>query len=54
MIWRLRLAWAVRIWPWRVPSHAKRIGIKRPPEHVFEAFRRLHSIDAGPKEDADG
>ncbi len=27
---------------------ARSIGFKRPPEHVFEFFRRLHGVDTQP------
>jgi hypothetical protein len=40
---RLRLARELRIAPWRVPSAVVRgVSFKRPPDHVFEFFRKLH------------
>jgi hypothetical protein len=46
-IWRARIifGWRVREWPWRVPREVARIGSKHPPEHVFEAFRRIHDVE---------
>jgi hypothetical protein len=44
---RCYFGWQTRTWPWRVPWQVALIGRKRPPEHVFEAFRRLHGVDAG-------
>ena len=43
---RLILAWKFREWPWRIPAQVVHtVGMRRPPEHVFEAFRRLHGIE---------
>lgn len=39
---RLYLAAQTRSWP---PDSARLIAFRRPPEHVFEAFRRLHGIE---------
>lgn len=44
---RIRFGWATRTWPWNVPAEVRLIGTTRPPEHVFEAFRRLHDVEAG-------
>jgi hypothetical protein len=44
---RARLRWARRlhVWPWQVPWQVVLIGEERPPERVFEYFRRLHGLD---------
>lgn len=46
---RLRLAIAYREWPRNVPWYVvDGIQTKRPPEHVLEAFRKLHGIEGEP------
>lgn len=43
---RLLLARELHEWPWRIPAEVVRsVGMRRPPEHVFKFFRRLHGID---------
>lgn len=44
---RVKWGWWTREWPWRVPREVVYIGTKRPPEHVFEFFRRLHGVGEG-------
>lgn len=42
--WRLRrlaFAWQLRQKPSSIPDEAALIGLRRPPEHVFEYFRKL-------------
>jgi hypothetical protein len=41
---RLRWAWELKTWPWKIPWQVKLIGTERPPEHVFRFFRALHGI----------
>lgn len=43
---RLVFARELRLAPWRVPRQVvERVSLDRPPEHVFEFFRRLHGIE---------
>lgn len=43
---RLRMAWAMKVAPWTISVEAVYlISLKRPPEYVFEYFRKLHGID---------
>lgn len=42
---RLYLAAQCRSWP---PDSARLSGFRRPPERVFEAFRRLHGLEPEP------
>ena len=43
---RLHLALSCREWPWRIPREVvELVGMRRPPEHVFDFFRRLHGLD---------
>jgi len=44
-----RMAHAMRVWPW--DKRLRMIGTERPPEEVFEAFRRLHGLSNSPTED---
>ena len=44
VIARIRWGYLTRTWPWKIPREVVLIGTKRPPEHVFEFFRRLHGI----------
>lgn len=50
MTWyaRYRFGRQCRTWPWRVPAAVVLIGRKRPPEHVFEEFRRIHRLSERP------
>jgi hypothetical protein len=52
-VWWARIVFgrATRTWPWNVPWQVVFIGRQRPPEHVFEAFRRLHGIDEGERQE---
>ena len=42
---RVYLAARAREWPWNVPDDCRIIGFRRPPQHVFDYFRRLHGLD---------
>ena len=43
--WRLRRRYLARGLGETPPDECRLIGLRRPPERVFRAFRRIHGID---------
>ncbi len=43
--WKLRRLYFARKFGEMPPDSVRLVGCRRPPEHVFEAFRRIHGID---------